>query len=473
MISDQDIRAAASANDSAPDLTAHSFNDHGNAERLNAMFGNDLRYCHPLKKWFVWDGQRWAPDETGKAVHFAKRTMIEFNSQVVLKHKGDAAEKFARASLNMRSITGMLAMAQSDLYVMPSQLDTHPELLNFQNGTVDLRSGTLRPHDRADFITKLIHYDYVPTATCPLWLRALDQMMGGGPDASEGNLESSQRMVEYLQRAFGYSLTGLTSEKAIFVLFGKGNNGKSTMLTTFRQLIAEYAVLIQADSLMSRQESNNTQADLADLRGARFVQTSETEEGQKLSQGKVKRITQGMGMIKAVRKYENPIEFPETHKLWLDTNRKPDIRDADDSATFNRLHPIPFTVTITDIDREMPAKLIGEAEGILAWAVQGAVMWYENGLEKPEEIDAARERWRSDSDQLGRFVAECCVVHKGCRVPASALYAEYSRWAEAGKEKDTLSGTFFGRKIGERYTKDEKNSGNYYLGIGLKTAVEE
>lgn len=142
-------------------------------------------------------------------------------------------------------------------------------------------------------------------------------------------------------------------------------------------------MLLQVDSLMVRQESNNTQADLADLRGARFVQTSETEEGQRLAQGKLKRITQGMGKIKAVRKYENPIEFPETHKLWIDTNRKPAIRDADDRATFNRLHPIPFIVRIpTDrIDKTLPQKLLVEAEGILAWLVAGAKAWFESDLQ--------------------------------------------------------------------------------------------
>src|SRR6202007_2512621 len=120
------------------------------------------------------------------------------------------------------------------------------------------------------------------------------------------------------------------------------------------------SAVIQVDTLMVRhQETANTQADLSDLRGARFVQTSETEEGQRLAQGKLKRITQGMGTIKSVRKYENPIEFRETHKLWMDTNRKPTIRDADDAATFNRLHPIPFTVRIPKdrIDKNLPAKL--------------------------------------------------------------------------------------------------------------------
>jgi putative DNA primase/helicase len=225
---------------------------------------------------------------------------------------------------------------------------------------------------------------------------------------------------------------------------------------------------------MVRQESNNTQADLADLRGARFVQTSETEEGQRLAQGKLKRITQGMGKIKAVRKYENPIEFPETHKLWMDTNRKPKIRDADDRATFNRLHPIPFMVKITKVDRDMPAKLLHEAEGILAWGVAGAKLWYESGLNKPPEVEAARDQWRSEVDQLGRFVSECCVVADSCRVRASSLYAEYKRWTESGGEKEILTSTAFGLKLPDRgFTKQDTSRGICYLGIGLKAGDED
>ena len=180
-----------------------------------------------------------------------------------------------------------------------------------------------------------------------------------------------------------------------------------------------------------------------------------------------------MGKIKAVRKYENPIEFPETHKLWMDTNRKPDIRDADDRATFNRLHPIPFTVTITKIDREMPAKLMMEAEGILAWAVAGAVLWYKRGLQKPPEIGAAREQWRSDVDQLGRFIHDCCFLHGNCHARSSALYEAYKRWAEASGEKNVLTFALFGRKLGARFAKDETRDGNIYLGIGLKAPAGE
>jgi putative DNA primase/helicase len=455
-----------------PDLLGYLFNDHGNACRLKVLHGKDLRYCHAFKKWLVWDGCRWAVDDTGQAVRFTKQTALEFLKQTIDKRAGDPAERFARSCLNVRRLAGMLSLAECEIFVRPSELDSDPNLLNFQNGTLDLRTSELRTHNPADLITKLVHHDYRPHSRCPRWLSFLDEVMGGGPDASEGELARAQRMVEYLQRALGYSLTGCTIEKAVFVLFGEGDNGKSTMLNTFRQLIEEYSVLLQADSLMVRQESNNTQADLADLRGARYVQTSETEEGQRLAQGKLKRITQGMGKIKAVRKYENPIEFPETHKLWMDTNRKPTIRDADDKATFNRLHPIPFTVTIPKdrLDRDLPAKLLLEAEGILAWGVAGANSWYASGLQKPIEVEAAKDSWHSEADQLGRFVAECCILGENLRTSASALYSEYKRWAESGKEHP-VTATAFGLKMPARgFEKRALKHGTTYFGIGLRAS---
>jgi putative DNA primase/helicase len=258
----------------------------------------------------------------------------------------------------------------------------------------------------------------------------------------------------------------------VFVLFGTGDNGKSTMLSTVRQLVEEYSVLLQADTLMVRQESNNSQADLADLRGARFVQTSETEEGQRLAQGKLKRITQGMGKIKAVRKYENPIEFLETHKLWMDTNRKPTISDADDRATFNRLHPIPFTVCIPkdQIDRSLPEKLLAEGEGILVWLVEGARLWAENGLNTPPEVLSAKGEWRAEMDQLGQFITDSCVEGESLEFPVSTLYAAYKDWAEKGGEK-ALTQTAFGRKLRERgFEKRETSRGNVYKGLARKAA---
>lgn len=449
-----------------PDLLSYGFNDSGNAERLIALHGKSILFCHALKKWLVWDGRRWAVDEVDYARKLAKEAMLEFLRQAVEAHN-DAAERFAKQSLDARRIGSLLLLAECEIPVRPDELDTHPYLLNFMNGTVDLRTSEIRSHDRADLITKLIHYDYRPHAPCPRWLAFLDEIMGGGADAGEPELARAERLIEYLQRALGYSLTSCTNEKAVFVPFGDGDNGKSTLLSTVYQLAEEYSVLLQVDTLMVRQESNNTQADLADLRGARFVQTSETEEGQRLAQGKLKRITQGMGKIKAARKYENPIEFPETHKLWIDTNRKPTIRDADDRATFNRLHPIPFTVRVPKdrIDRELPQKLLGEAEGILAWLVAGARSWFQSGLRKPPEVQAANDQWRSESDQLGRFIEECCTTREALSTSTSGLYGKYKEWSEAGNETPMAAAVFATKLAGRGHEKKHTKTGDRYLGI--------
>jgi putative DNA primase/helicase len=292
--------------------------------------------------------------------------------------------------------------------------------------------------------------------------------MGHHPDRSVAELERADRLLSYLQLALGYSLTGLTSEKSVFLLHGSGDNGKSTLLSTFLKLLDEYSVLLQIDTLMVRQESNNTQADLADLRGARFVMTSETEEGQRLAEGKLKRITQGMGRIKATRKYENPIEFQETHKLWIDANHLPVIRGTD-NAIWNRLHPIPFTVVIPKEkqDRTLPAQFIAEGAGILAWAVEGAIQWCRNGLGKPPEVADAGKSWRAESDQVGRFIRECCVVGEHCQVKARALYVAYKKWAEEAGEHAEKE-TNFARRIAEQgFSKDRKTAGLVYAGIGL------
>jgi len=350
-------------------------------------------------------------------------------------------------------------MAQSEIFIQPAELDLDPYLLNFKNGTVDLRTGKCGPHRYQDFITKLVNHDYRASASCDLWLKFLDGIMGG-----------SNEMIAYLQKAIGYSLTGSTIEKAVFVPFGSGNNGKTTMLALIRKLLGEYAALVQINTLMTKHENSNTQSDLADLRGARFVMTSETEDGQRLAQGKLKRITQGMGTIKAIRKYENTIEFPETHKIWMDTNRRPMITDADDQATFNRLHPIPFTVTIpkSEIDRKLPGKLFDEAEGILAWAVKGAKLTHKFGLDKPPEVEIANEQWRAESDKLNQFVKECCA--EGGGVPADVFYDAYFVFAKDNDLSRVLNQKEFAAKMEERpgIKKRRTKNGVIYEGLSLR-----
>jgi putative DNA primase/helicase len=220
--------------------------------------------------------------------------------------------------------------------------------------------------------------------------------------------------------------------------------------------------------MVRQQESNNAQADLADLKGARFVMTSETEEGQRLAEGKLKRITQGTGRIKAARKFENPIEFRESHKLWIDCNYLPVIRGYDE-AIWRRLRTIPFNVVIPldEQDRNLSAKLLKEAEGILAWAVQGALDWHKHGLPPTPEVDDIAKGWRRDADQIGRFIENCCTTLPTAQVFARPLYAAYKKWAEESGERADSEKKFSDRMQERNFTKERKSQGISYYGIGL------
>lgn len=452
------------------DLLVPLLNDNGNAERLIQRHRHELRYCHEYKRWLVYDGRRWDLDATGQARNLAKQTMLAF-LEAAIAGRSETAEKFAKSCLDSKRIVSMLWMAEPEIFVKAEELDQDPFLLNFRNGTVDLRTGKLAPHEPREFITKLVDHNYSPEATCPLFLKTLAHMMGATPDASEAELERADRLVSWLQKTLGYALTGSTSEKCLFILHGPTDAGKSTLLELFRWLVKEYSNVIQIDTLMVRSDNigNNAAADLSDLRGARFVMTSETEEGQRLAEGRLKRICQGQGMIKSCRKYENPVAFPETHKLFMDANHRPTIRGTD-NAIWGRLRLIPFQVQIPkdEIDRELPAKLREEAEGILTWAVAGAVRWHQEGLGHPPEIDAAVAEYRKAMDQVGRFIAACCILLPTARVKARPLYTAYRAWAEAAGEHPT-SEVLFAQRLEERHIdSDRGREGSVYRGIGLK-----
>jgi putative DNA primase/helicase len=449
-----------------PDLLRLMYNDHGNAQRIVRMYGDDLRYCHKLKKWLAWDGRRWAVDETGQAAKLAKLAMLEFVRQAV-EDEDEEAEKYARSCLNQRLLKSALESAETELPVGLEDLDRDPYALNFLNGTVDLRTGELRGHERAQYITKLVHYDYMPEAECPQWKMFLYRIMG-----VEENEERAQRMLDWLQKALGVSITADTSEKAFFVCHGRLDNGKTTMLSTVRALFEEYSAVLQVDSLMyRREETNNAQADLADLRGARFAMTSETEDGQRLSAAKIKRITQGRtGRIKTARKYENPVTFAETHHLWMDANFKPHAR-ANDDALWSRVHLIPFEVIIPkhEQDRDLPAKLLAEAEGIIGWAVEGARRWFTEGLGRPLEVIEAGKLWRAESDALSDFVSEMCEMDPDGQVGVTPLWEAYERWAAENADRKPLERSQFNKALADRGCKKGRDMvGRFWRGIRLR-----
>lgn len=443
--------------------------DTGNAHRFRARYRDEVRYCHALKAWFFWDGRRWVRDDQGHTTTLAKGVVIEFLKQACGANNREA-EKFAKSSLDAPRIKALLTLAQDEMTIKPTDFDQCPDLLVFKNGTVNLSTGIMGGFERGDFVTKLVHYDYRPEATCPLFLTFLRRLMGAGQD--EGR---AYRLVDALQVYFGYSLTGRTSAKAVFMLIGPKDTGKTTLLELFCKLLAEHSTLIRIETLMEgpAQRSLGLRADLADLHGARFARTSETEEGKKLAEAQLKSITQGMGLIRSERKFENPFEFPETHKLWIDTNHKPVIRGSD-SAIWDRLITIPFDVVIPEEEKDpqLLAKLLAEAEGILAWSVAGAQRWYAAGgrLPRPDAVREAGDAYRAEMDTVKRFLDECCEFSVSFRVGSTEIYRAYHRWAEGGGERPMAQVSFSKRMKNRKGIENEhKEGGTVFFGVRVRT----
>jgi P4 family phage/plasmid primase-like protien len=439
--------------------------DLGNARRLVKQHGENLRYCHLWGKWLVWDGKRWKKDETGAVLRLAKNTVRSIYAEAAEEPEEAIRRKIAdhaRKSESALRIKAMITLAESEpgIPVLPGELDRDPWLMNVKNGTIDLRTGELRPHRREDLMTKIAPIEYDPAAKCPTWKAFLDRIMAG-----------NERLIAFLQRAAGYSLTASTREQCFFLLYGTGANGKSVFLTTLLAAMGDYGIQAAPDLLLAKSgESHPTE--IADLFGARLVVATETEAGRRLAENLVKQLTGG-DRLKARFMRQDFFEFEATHKIWLATNNKPIVKGTD-YAIWRRIKLIPFTVTIPkeEQDKALPAKLRQELPGILSWAVKGCLEWQKRGLDEPAEVTAATSAYRDEQDVLGSFITDCCVVNPNAKVSAKDLYRAYVNWCEDCGEH-ALAQRNFGTRLSERGFLRKTGTGGYswWHGIGLKAKV--
>jgi putative DNA primase/helicase len=408
----------------------------------------------------VWDGKRWRVDDTGEVMRRAKETMREFMRAAIEiddQDKRDRTVKSALSSQSVYKINAMVQLAQSEpgVAIRPNDLDSDPYLLNCLNGTIDLKTGKLRPHRREDLITKLAPVNYDPKAACPQFEAFLAKVMGGNDE-----------LVGYLQRAAGYALTGDVGEKAIFFLHGDGNNGKTTFLETLRAAMGDYAGQIPIESLMTK-NGDSISNDIASLKGLRFVTSSEVEQGRKLAEAKVKQLT-GMGKQHARFLYGEYFEFDPTFKIFMDANHKPEVRGTD-RAIWNRIKLIPFTVEIpaAEIDTQLPQKLKSELTGILAWAVRGCLEWWRLGLREPTTIAAATDHYREEMDTVEQFIDDECTLDPASEVTSKELYAAYKTWC-SGHDEDPMTQKYFGNALAKKgLTRKKVNSKRGWRGIAL------
>jgi putative DNA primase/helicase len=357
----------------------------------------------------------------------------------------------------------MLASARAiaGIPVLPKDLDWDAWLLNVRNGTLDLRTGTLRPHAREDLITRGIDVDYTPDAKCPTWERFLAEVF-----------RNDAALIAFVQRAVGYSLTGDIREHVFFILFGRGSNGKSTFLDVIHALLGPYAGPVPAELLLTRRAEHHP-TERATLFSKRFVATVESGDGRRLAEDRVKAITGG-DPIECRRMKEDFWVFTPTHKLWFGTNHKPVIKGTD-HAIWRRIRLVPFETTFHEPetgvapqkDPTLPERLIEELPGILAWGISGCLAWQREGLKAPEAVRDATEGYRVEMDVLARFLDECCVFNTSAEARASDLYKAYTSWCETANER-VESQSSFGQRLTEKGCERYRNNGIWYLGIGLR-----
>lgn len=455
---EQAVTFAATVAEQAENLT-----DLGNARRLVRLYGQDLQYCYDWGRWLFWDGKRWQEDGTDEISRRAKRTVATIYAEAAdaLDEKlREAIALHAKRSESARAISAMISLAQSEPSIpgLANQLDLDPFLLNLENGVLNLSNGKIRPSKRDDLLTKLAGVGYLPKAECPQWLAFLNRIMA-----------NNQNLISFLQRAVGYSLSGDTSERVLFLLHGIGANGKTTFLETIAGLLGDYAMRTPTETLMIKR-TGAIPNDVARLRGARFVYASETEEGKRLAEALVKDMTGG-DKISARFLRAEWFEFLPEFKLWLGTNHKPQVRGTD-NAIWDRIRLIPFTVTIPEPQRiprrEMLEKLRRELPGILHWALEGCLEWQKKGLGTPEEVRTATDAYRSEMDLLSHFLDDCCIQKPTAQAKVQEMHQSYKTWCEANGETP-LSKVAFGSRLTERgFTQRRQTAGvRYWVGIGL------
>jgi putative DNA primase/helicase len=398
--------------------------DVGNAERFQAMFGDIARYCQHYKKWFIWNGQYWARDDENKIQGYAIEAVRSIIDQANLLPESDYRKALINHSLRSESSGKLdalikIATGLKGIAITPECLDANPWLLNTKNGVIDLRSGKLLPHDPKYLITKICKAAIDPNCKTPLWDGLLSKI-------TEGN----EFLSRYIQKAIGYALSGDISEQAIFILYGNGSNGKSTLLNVIGNLLGEYAQNTPAETFMQK-KNEGVNNDVARLKGARFVTAIEVEEGKRLAESLVKSMTGGDKLTTRFL-YGEFFDYEPQFKVFLACNHKPNIRDNTNSI-WRRIKLLPFTATISEHERDkkLPLKIQAtELPGILAWAVQGCLAWQNEGLGMPDTVQKATEEYRSEMDTFGAFLEEACVIENGVKVSNSTVRGRYKEWCE-------------------------------------------
>jgi len=402
------------------------------------------------------DGIKWAADDkiTLKMLETVRRRGRQAMTELADLESRKSAVKWSLSSESKMKLAASLSIAESMLFQKINSFDRDPLLLCCANGVVDLRTGDLRVSKKDDYLRKTTNVVYDLKARCDRFIQFLNEIFDGNGD-----------LIDFIQKAVGYSLTGLTSEQVIFILFGTGANGKSVFLNLLEFLFADYGLTTPASTFKDT-PYDGIPNDVARMAQVRMVKSVEVKEGTRLNEERIKALTGG-DRVTARFLHHEFFDFTPICKFWLAVNHKPVIVGTDE-AIWRRIRLIPFEVFFPEKSRDpiLLEKLKTELPGILNWAIEGCLRWQAEGLSPVGKVKDATSAYREESDLIGQFLGERTIRDVGAKTLFSEIYAAYETWCQSNAEVP-IKGKTFGKRLIEKGFERKKTDQVRYCGLRL------
>lgn len=456
----------------ARELLSHPYTDAGHADRMKLLYKDKILYCTGSRfPWHVFTGLRWKPIPilyrpcvimgriTSMALEkYEKPDPMDMDENKIYRTKMAALKKCEDTG----KIESILRQFAERVMVEADRLDADPMLLNVQNGTLDLKTGRLRPHSRGDLLTKICRCPYRPARPDSLWEQTITRCV---PDA---------QARRWLQKWFGYCLTGSVKESKFVLLYGQGGTGKSTVLETIGRMLGDYAEVVNIEVFLTGGFTDGEAAspEIAKLPGVRQVRTGESALGKHFNAAKLKWFTGG-DLIQARQLRRPSFTFTPQFKIVMASNYAPSLTDANDEGLKRRFVIFPFNVQFKgqDKDLDLTEKLQSpdNLPDVLAWCVEGCRMWQAEGLGKlPQELETALSAYYQENDLVQQFIEECCICEQGQRVTVNYLYQKFTEYTSNGTRYKPMTRNFFSKVMEQKgFRRKKYNNGTNFLGISL------
>lgn len=433
------------------------------------MFKDKIKWCRDLGGFFVWNNKYWECDRNGFIKHYAIKAyekMLDDLKKYPVSSKEDEQSlllfsRHVKSTGNDGKLESMLDTSKPYLSHLPEEFDANPDLFNCNNKTIDLGAKKVNDFSQSDLLTKSTRVDWDKDAKCPKWDKFIDDIF-----------LSNDELIDFVQRACGYSMTTSTKEQCLFILYGEGRNGKTVFIEILRQLFGDYASSCATTTLI-RKNNEGIPNDIAALKGARLVTAVESNENVTLDEQVIKKLT-GTDTIRARFLNKEFFDFIPTFKIFMATNHKPNIRGTD-TGIWRRIRLIPFNYRITEAsdNKNLLKELQEELPGILNWVLAGYKKWHELGLQPPKEIWAATDEYRNEEDDLGQFIDDYCVCAPKDAVPLHEFKMRFKEVHGYFKSQKVIKEymTRKGFQEGRPYVKGAQT--RCYMGIRLLTPWEK